>query len=319
MDVKINYVCGICQKAFTKNSSLKRHKTIVHLSTRYNCLTCTKVYRRREDMIKHSKICLKATLEDDTPDIPESPTSKVTSVSNTPTESETTATPNRAPISTIIEDLTLSDSDEEVTSHMGRQIENQLLTTKMSRQTNTDISCTQMVDKSTNTEPLIVITPDEILDLGEKLSLLTFDKGLKIFVDTVNSQYKFLKPNLSRSTTPTTQIGLLKAQPSACRGSQTKATADFPPQETPKLLSMPLDLPHLGPNPHSSKQETPTLDTQVDISKTPQDIETGSQSPDNSLTTNTTLEEMCQRKPTRPSLFIPPCKRTKLAATLKKI
>ena len=31
-----------------------------------------------------------------------------------------------------------------------------------------------------------------------------------------------------------------------------------------------------------------------------------------------TLEDMCRRKPTRPSLFVPPLKRHKLAAILKK-
>ena len=320
MDVKINYVCGICQKAFTKNSSLKRYRTIVHLSTRYNCLTCPKTYRRREDLIKHSKVCLKATLEDDTPENIEAPSTNVKSTPNALRDLSNAVTPPKANLNTVIEDLTLSDSKEEDTTPMGKEVENQILTSSISRQTNTEISCLKMVDKATNTEPLIVISPDDILELGEKLSLLTFDKSLKIFVDTINSNYIYCKPRLSRSSTPTTQIGLLNAQPSACKGSQTKITPDFPTIDPPTLLDMPTTLELNEAGPSTVEPESTTQDIEVHPNSiTPHT--SGIETPSNintSLHTTPTMEEMCQRKPTRPSLFIPPCKRTKLAAVLKK-
>ena len=214
MDVKVNYICGICQKAFTKNSSLKRHKANVHLSTRYNCLTCPKTYKRREDMIKHSKKCLINKLnegcEENQPPMDHPSTSR--------------EVPNNAPsnaITDVIQDLTVSDSEDEEVAAMASKIESKLIGNTVSRQTNTDISNISTCDKSTNTEPLIVITPDEILELGQKLSLLTFDKSLKIFVDTLNSDIVFCKPDLARKASPTTQISLLTAQPTVNRSSQT--------------------------------------------------------------------------------------------------
>ena len=312
MDVRVNYVCGICQKAFTKNSSLKRHKTIVHLSTRFNCLTCTKTYRRREDLIKHSRICLMNKLEDN-----DSSTNDIPSQAKNSTPQLTQAG-HSTPVSTIMEDLTLSDSDE-VISQMGKKVENQLLSNSMSRQTNTEISCLEMVDKATNTEPLIVISPDEILDLGNKLSLLTFDKNLKIFVDTLNSEYNFCKPKMSRCESPTTQIGLLAAQPAACKGSQTKSSPEFPSSNQPTLLHVPDTLLPSDESAH----DPPTQDSVLmDTTSTPAPKEPkGSESLNDTPVTPTatpTMEEMCQRKPTRPSLFIPPCKRNRLAAVLKK-
>ena len=317
MDVRANFICGICQKAFTKNSSLKRHKTSVHLSTRYNCLTCPKTYKRREDMIKHSKICLKNSLnkgldENQTPTV-------IPSTSNAPMPNA----PSEA-LTRVIQDLTVSDSEEdEELQKMADKLEGKLIQNTVSRQVNTDISNVSTEEKSTQTEPLIVISPDEVLELGEKLSLLTFDKGLKIFVDTLNSDIVFCKPNLARSKNPTTQIGLLAAQPTANRGSQTR---DETKDESSKIIDQhqPLSMPQWDLNPTSMVSAPPTrpdaahtidpssedtsTTTQMDIPITDAHISDISKTP--------TLEEMCSRKPTRPSLFIPPQKRQKLLTHL---
>ena len=75
----------------------------------------------------------------------------------------------------------MSDSEEDdELQKMADKLESKLIQSTVSRQVNTDISNVTTEEKSTQTEPLIVISPDEILELGEKLSLLTFDKGLKI-------------------------------------------------------------------------------------------------------------------------------------------
>ena len=55
---KANYVCAFCNKAFTRNASLKRHKENVHFKPSFKCLTFPKVYRRLEDLLKHGKTCL---------------------------------------------------------------------------------------------------------------------------------------------------------------------------------------------------------------------------------------------------------------------
>ena len=63
----------------------------------------------------------------------------------------------------------MSDSEDGDLDKMATKLENSVPTRSISRPTNTIISCLEMVDKSTNTESLIVITPNEILDPGEKL------------------------------------------------------------------------------------------------------------------------------------------------------
>ena len=311
-------MCGICQKAFTKNSSLKRHKTIVHLSTRFNCLTCTKTYRRREDLIKHSRICLSKTLDDQ--DLP--PTQSCTP--NSITTPKPATSKDSGPFNTIIEDLTISDSEDEELSKMAKAVENQILVNSVSRQTNTDITCLEMVDKATNTEPLIVISPDEILDLGNKLSLLTFEKNLKIFVDTLNSEYIFCKPKLSRGPSPTTQIGLLSAQPAASRGSQTKHLHGSPTPREAMTSNMQNSCTPTTSVAVSTTSHLPSMNnhntSEMDTATAPPMPNSGSILGNKSCipTNNPSLEEMCQRKPTRPSLFVPPCKRNKLASILKK-
>ena len=299
MDVRANFICGICQKAFTKNSSLKRHKTSVHLSTRYNCLTCPKTYKRREDMIKHYKICLKKSLNKGLEEN-QAPT-EIPSTSNIPMPNAPSETLTR-----VIQDLTVNDSeDDDELQKMADKLESKLIQNTVSRQVNTDISNVTTEEKSTQTEPLIVISPDEVLELGEKLSLLTFDKGLRIFVDTLNSDIVFYKPNLTRSKSPTTQIGLLAAQPTANRGSQTK---DVTSEKSSKIIDQqePLSMPQWDLNPAPMVSTPPAQPNAANI--------TGPSSEDTSTTTqmdrpktdvhNTdirktpTLQEMCSRKPT---------------------
>ena len=78
-----------------------------------------------------------------------------------------------------------------------------------------------MIDKDTNTDPLIILTPDEVIKFRDGLTIASFDKCLKIFVDTVGSDNVFCNPSLERAT-PTTQIGLLNSLPGYSKSSQTK-------------------------------------------------------------------------------------------------
>ena len=166
-------------------------------------------------MIKHSKNCLKNKLnegcEENQPPLDHPSTSR--------------EVPYNAPsnaITDVIQDLTVSNSEDEEIAAMASKIRSKLIGNTVSRQTNTDISNISTCDKSTNTEPLIVISPDEILELGEKLSLLTFEKSINIFVEALHTDIVFCKPDLARKTSPTTQIGLLAPQPTTNRGCQTK-------------------------------------------------------------------------------------------------
>ena len=217
MDMKLKFVCSICQKAFTKNSSLKRHRTNQHMGVIFNCLTCNKQYKRREDLVRHSKKCLSKELED----------SSENSAPNNPSTSSLppTGNPPSEAITNLHMDLTLSDSDSdndiEITK-TAKTLENQLLSSKMSRETNTEISSLLTVDKSTNTEPLIILSPDEVIDLQDGLTLLSYDKNIRIFVDTVSSNIVYCKPKLNKPDNPSTQIGILNMIPAFNKGSQTK-------------------------------------------------------------------------------------------------
>ena len=103
-------------------------------------------------------------------------------------------------------DLTISDSDEDI-DLTAKKLENNLLSSKMTRETNTTISCTEMIDKAVNTDPLIILSPDEVLQFQDGLTIASFTENLKIFVETINSDIMFCKPNLERPKTPTSQIG----------------------------------------------------------------------------------------------------------------
>ena len=65
-------------------------------------------------------------------------------------------------ITNVHMDLTLSDSeneDESLTKNIAK-VENDLLCTRMSRETNTQISCLETVDKATNTPGEMVTMND---------------------------------------------------------------------------------------------------------------------------------------------------------------
>ena len=81
---------------------------------------------------------------------------------------------------------------------------------------NTDQSRIHTVDKGTKTEPLIILTPDELVTFSDGITIASFTNNIRIFVDTVNSTIVMLRPNTPPE--PETQIGLLKIQPSASKG-----------------------------------------------------------------------------------------------------
>ena len=122
MDMQLKFVCGICQKAFTKNSTLKRHRTNQHMGVIFNCLTYNKQYKRREDLVRHSKKCLSKELEDNS----ENSAPNNLSTSRLPT----TGNPPFEAITNLHMDLTLSDSDSDNDikfTKTGKSLENQII------------------------------------------------------------------------------------------------------------------------------------------------------------------------------------------------
>ena len=113
MYIKLKFICAISQKAFTKNFSLKRHRTNQHMSVNFNCLTYNKQYKRRVDLVRHSKKCLAKELNNGT------------------SHSSQTPTPNAASgiITNPHQDLTASDSDNDDDTEiikMSKNFENNL-------------------------------------------------------------------------------------------------------------------------------------------------------------------------------------------------
>ena len=108
---KTKYICGFCNKGFTRNASLRRHKQNLHFNTKHKCISCAKVYTRLEDLHKHAKECLRIKLEDK----PQETTNLTSEVPSTSTDTATLAS-----------DLALSDSNtsiDSVTGLMGQQLE----------------------------------------------------------------------------------------------------------------------------------------------------------------------------------------------------
>ena len=175
---KTKYICGICEKSFTKNTSLRRHKQNVHYNNSYNCLTYSKKFKRLEDLGKHDKVCLKEKLEAAEPKM--LPFTELNQ-------------PNRQmdELDIVRGDLALSDSEHE--SHSDLNIMAHLLNTLLLNQntrnveTNTDSSRVHTFDKSTNTEPLIVLSPDKLIEFKDGLTIASFNNSLKIFAETLNS------------------------------------------------------------------------------------------------------------------------------------
>ena len=78
---------------------------------------------------------------------------------------------------------------------------------------------------SPGTEPLIILTPDEVVAFQDRLTVASFKESLNIFIETLHSDIIYCKPRLSRPVTPTTQIGLLNCQAGYSRGNQTPTEA----------------------------------------------------------------------------------------------
>ena len=89
-------------------------------------------------------------------------------------------------------DLEVSDSDDEsdpVLNTMAQHLNSQLLGHHMRNvESNTDSVRIHTYDKATNTEPFIVISPDELIKFQDGLSIAAFNESLKIFVETLNSK-----------------------------------------------------------------------------------------------------------------------------------
>ena len=71
-------------------------------------------------------------------------------------------------------------------------------------QTNTRVI--RSVDKATNTEPLIILSPDEISKMGCGAHLLTFNKNFQIFMTTNNSHSS--AANQQQQMAPSQQIAV---------------------------------------------------------------------------------------------------------------
>ena len=208
---KTKYICGICEKGFTRNASLRRHKQNVHYNNSLNCLTCSKKFKRQEDLGKHAKVCLKEKLEADEPKM--LPFTQLNE-------------PNRQmdELDVVRGDLALSDSEHEPDSDLNIMAHhlNTLLQNTKNVETNTDSSRVHTCDKRTNTKPLIVLSPDELIEFKDGLTIVSFNISLKILLETLNSTIVMSKPNLESPPEPTTQIGLLKVQPTSSKANQTK-------------------------------------------------------------------------------------------------
>ena len=231
-------------------------------------------------------------------------------------------------------------------------------------------------------EPLIILSPDEVIDLQDGLTLLSYDKNIRIFVDTVSSNIVYCKPKLNKPDNPSTQIGILNMIPAFNKGSQTKKTttshtaasnlhqeSSIPTKVSPNAtdqkvnnmgcttplegnVSNPTNDPQINkacpntshPAANSSSQQDPmdiigtlfchkdklpsSSNTAVTKAKRDQpNHEDRSRSPhiintsdtrinhadqDEVKDDNEALIDLCTRRPTRPSLYIPPSKRQKL-------
>ena len=123
---------------------------------------------------------------------------------------------------TLSQDLVLSSNSECSTDNdphikiMAEHIE-KIICTKSTRsiEVNTDQSRIHTVDKRTQTELLIILTPDELVTFSDGIISASFTNNIRIFVDTVNSTIVMSRLNLSTPPKPEIQIRLLKIQPSA--------------------------------------------------------------------------------------------------------
>ena len=185
--IGVNIICwriilifsGIWRKAYTRNASLRCHRQNVHFNNSYNCLTCPKKFKRQEDLGKHAKVCLKEKLN------AEEPKNQPFSQLNQPNR-------RQEGLDVVRGDLEINDSEDEsdpVINIMTQHLNSQLLGHHTRNvETNTDSIRVHTCDKATNTEPLIVLSPDELIKFQDGLTIATFNESLKIFVETLNSK-----------------------------------------------------------------------------------------------------------------------------------
>ena len=80
---------------------------------------------------------------------------------------------------------------------MANHLERHLLEpSTRSIEVNTDSIRVHTAEKATNPEPLIILSPDELIEFSDGLTITLFDKSLRIFVHTLNTNIVMSKPNL---------------------------------------------------------------------------------------------------------------------------
>ena len=95
-----------------------------------------------------------------------------------------------------------NDNDPEI-NIMAHHLERQLIGHPTRNvQTNTESVRVHTCDKATNTEPLIVLTPDELLNFQDGLTIASFTESVRIFIDTINSNIVMIKPRLETPPEP---------------------------------------------------------------------------------------------------------------------
>ena len=306
---KAKSICGICQKAYTRNGSLRRHKLNAHFSNTFNCLTCEKKFKRQEDMAKHAKVCLKEKLElNDDKNVPFAQL-------NHPNKNDG--------LDEVRGDLAISsdsdnDSDPEI-NIMAHHLERQLIGhSTRNVQTNTESVRVHTCEKATNTEPLIVLSPDELLHFQDGLTIASFTESVKIFIDTINSNIVMSKPRLETPPDPSTQIGLLSVQPTSSKGNQFPVPPLKSEYENPEVTNSVSDVdssvkPSTNTNTSAKSPKLNSTRPPVDI------IISDSDSDSDSDSENLEYIKMCSRKPTRPVMFVPKNTREALKAKLMDI
>ena len=214
-------------------------------------------------------------------------------------------------------DLAIRDPESEpdtsinvMVQHLNRQLLGQHT---RNVETNTDSVRVHTEDKATNTEPLIVLSPDELIKFQDGLTIASVNDSLKIFIETLNSNIVMTKPNLETPPDPTSQIGLLNVQPTSSKANQ----FPVPPIKREFLDSSDIIIsePSIDDNEQPTTSTTnPIQPSPVKRSSPPTDEIVISDSDSDSE--NQELIYMCSRKPTRPVMFVPKFKRVALKAKL---